>query len=64
MNKRMKRAIALALCLAATMMTLAGCGKHTCDLCGDKASCKKYEILGQKVYICNNCQDELSSWYY
>ena len=57
MKKRM-----LAILLAAMMiLSLAGCGKFTCDLCGQEKSGKKHTetLFGQKITYCNDCYKEL-----
>lgn len=59
--KKGKRFIAAALLLTAAL-SLAACGKkQQCDLCGETKSGKTHTILGEKVFICNDCYDEMNS---
>ena len=57
----MKKKMLAALLAAFMVLSLAGCGKFTCDLCGKEKSGKKHteEVFGQKVTICNDCYKDL-----
>ena len=56
----MKRIVALLLAVL-MVFTLAACaGKTTCDICGEKKKCDTIEVLGQKVKICKDCQNEIA----
>lgn len=57
----MKKKMLAALLAALMILSLAGCGKFTCDLCGKEKSGKKHTetVLGQKVTICNDCYKDL-----
>jgi hypothetical protein len=38
-----------------------GCKKTTeCDGCGEKAKCSEYEVLGEKVWFCEDCEDDIN----
>lgn len=50
-----KKIMALVLGLLLVVTLLAGCGAHQCYLCGQTKSCKKAEVLGENVYVCNDC---------
>lgn len=54
----MKRKIAALLAMVVLAMTLAGCGKFTCDLCGEEKTGKQHtnEVFGT---ICDDCYKEL-----
>ena len=56
-----KKMLSLALILTLMMLTLTGCGKFTCDLCGEEKSGKSYtaSVLGEEVTICKDCKTEL-----
>lgn len=44
----------VALTLVASMV--AGCGKKVkCSICGETKSGKAYEVLGEKVDMCDDC---------
>ena len=54
------------LMLLATL--LCGCGKFTCDFCGEEKSGSKHtvEFLGEKIDICKDCKkglDELGNLF-
>mgnify|MGYP003295128670 FL=1 len=55
-----KRKLLVTVSMVA-MLLLAGCGKFTCDLCGEEKSGKSYtsEILGKKITMCKDCHKEL-----
>lgn len=60
-EKVMKKKIVAALLATITILSFAGCGKFTCDLCGEEKSGKKHEetMLGETVTICDDCYKEL-----
>lgn len=43
------------------LLTLTGCGKFTCNICGKEKSGKKYEeeMFGQKITICKDCYEDM-----
>lgn len=53
----MRKKILAAFLAVITLLSLAGCGKFTCDICSQEKSGKKYTetVLGQKVTICSDC---------
>ena len=57
----MKQKIAKLLLVTMLAGVLSGCTLAKCDLCGDTGVCDTVTILGEKVNICNDCQDEISS---
>ena len=59
--KKSKLTIVVMLLLV-TVLSLTACGsKKECDICGEVKSGKTTEILGEKVFICNDCRDEMNS---
>lgn len=61
--KRVKRVVAAVL-FSVMMLSLTACGsKHVCDFCGEEKSCKTKELLGQKIYVCNDCLDSMNSMF-
>lgn len=59
----MKKRVIAALLAALTILSLAGCGKFTCDMCGEEKSGKKHqtELLGEKITICDDCYKDLEA---
>lgn len=53
MRKRMMAAMLVVM----TTLSLTGCGKFTCDLCGREKSGKRYteKVFSREVTICNDC---------
>ena len=57
-EKVMKKRKFLAVLLATvSILSLTGCGKFTCDMCGEEKSGKKHEetLLGESITICDDC---------
>ena len=59
MRKKLSKVLAVASLTVVLAIGLTGCQKVECDLCGEKASCKSYELLGEKVNVCGDCQKDL-----
>lgn len=56
MKKRLVISLAVVTVLASAFV---GCGKKvTCEECGEKKTGKTYEIMGEKVDLCNDCYKE------
>lgn len=57
----MKRKVFALLLTMLMVLSLAGCGKFTCDMCKEEKSGKKYKttILDEKVTLCKDCHDDL-----
>ncbi|MDE6873135.1 MAG: hypothetical protein K2P87_01555 [Lachnospiraceae bacterium] len=53
----MKRKVIAALLATVTILSFTGCGKFTCDMCGEEKSGKKYqeELFGETITLCNDC---------
>lgn len=62
-EKIMKKKIVAILLAATTVLSLTGCGKFSCDICGQEKSGKKHTetMLGQEFTICNDCYKELEN---
>lgn len=61
-EKVMKKRKFLAVLLATvSILSLTGCGKFTCDMCGEEKSGKKHEetLLGESITICDDCYKAL-----
>ena len=60
-GKSMKKKVIAALLATVTILSFAGCGKFTCDMCGEEKSGKKHEetILGETITICDDCYKDL-----
>lgn len=58
-----KRTIGLVLVTILCITVLAGCGKKVCSICGEKKSGKTKTVLGEKVFICNDCTKEMEDLF-
>jgi len=58
----MKKIISL-VCVLALALSLAACGKFTCENCGEKKSGKQYtvEVFGEKAKVCKDCKAEIDA---
>ena len=56
----MKKKLVTLVLLVAMTLSLAGCAKSPCDLCGEEGRCKTYQnaSLGE-MDICSECADDL-----
>ncbi len=56
--KKFKKIIATLLVVLSFATLLAGCTKKTeCDICEEKSK----KIMGEKIWICDDCQDKLDA---
>jgi len=55
----MKKKLCVFLAMLMAVGSLAGCGKFTCDLCGEEKSGKKYVVKyeGEKATLCKDCKE-------
>ncbi len=51
----MKKLVALMLVGIISAFALVGCGSKECDLCGSTEGVEEYEILGEKLALCEDC---------
>lgn len=43
-------------------MGLAGCKKETeCSGCGEVKKCDSYEIMGEEVWMCDDCYEAIEA---
>ncbi len=60
----LKKIIALVLALLMIVVIMVGCSTtHECSICGEVKSCTKKTILGQDVYICDDCAKSINSLF-
>lgn len=59
----MKKRVVAILLTAVTLLSLTGCGKFSCDICGQEKSGKKHTetLFGQEYTICNDCYKVLEN---
>lgn len=58
--KKFKKIIATLLVVLSFATLLAGCSKKTeCDICEEVKKCNSKKIMGEKIWICDDCQDKL-----
>lgn len=57
----MKKLICLVLMTVTLAAMLCGCGKFTCDLCGEEKSGRQYtaELFGMEITYCSDCKADL-----
>ena len=59
----MKKVVSIILVIAMLVISALGlcsCGKTTeCDFCGEEKKCKAKFIVDEKVYVCDDCMDEV-----
>ena len=60
MKKRSVRLVALAMLVGMMATCFAGCGKKTCDMCGEKAKCETINFLGVEMNVCDDCMGKQS----
>ena len=57
MKKTLKALAVTGVVLVATM-GLFGCKEEReCASCGEVKSCDKYEVLGEEVWLCDDCHE-------
>lgn len=55
-----KRFLSYVLILVLCMTAFMGCSaKQKCSICGETKSGKTETLLGEKVFICNDCLKEM-----
>lgn len=61
----MKKRFLMLIVTLLSALLLTGCGKFTCDLCGQERTGKKYktEVLSHEVTICKECHDNIESLF-
>lgn len=59
----MKKKLIAAFLATVTILSFAGCGKFTCDMCGEEKSGKKHQekLLGETITLCDDCYKDLES---
>lgn len=55
----MKKRIISVLLIAVTALSLTGCGKYTCALCGQEKSGKSYKYEGET--LCKDCYNGIKA---
>ena len=60
--KKFKKIIATLLVVLSFATLLVGCSKKTeCDICEEVKKCNSKKIMGEKIWICDDCQDKLDA---
>lgn len=59
----MKKFVALLMLVIVVATLFCGCGKFTCDICGEEKTGRKYteEIMGEKISYCKDCKEDLEA---
>ena len=60
MKKKMITTVTVLFVLLAMLLT--GCKKiAVCDFCGEKGLCETGDVLGEEIYMCGDCLEELEA---
>ena len=60
--KKFRKVIATLLLVVSFATLLVGCTKNTtCDVCGEEGKCKKTKVMGEKVWVCEECKAGLDA---
>ena len=59
----MKKKLAVLFVSVMAVLSLTGCGKFKCDMCGEEKSGTKHEytLLGQDMTICDDCYEGIKA---
>lgn len=53
-----KKLLVLVAAVTVLLMGITGCKKEMeCEACGEVKKCDSYEILGEEVWMCDDCYD-------
>ena len=59
--KKLAKVLLVVGAVVVVALSAIGCRKTTeCDGCGKKASCAEYELLGEEVWFCRDCEDQIN----
>ena len=59
--KKFKKVLLVAAALVIVALSAVGCKKTAkCFYCGDEKKCEEYEVLGEKINVCGDCEDKYS----
>ena len=57
-----KKLLVVAATVAVLVMGITGCKKETeCSSCGEVKKCDSYEILGEELWLCDDCYEALEA---
>ena len=46
------------------MIVTTSCdAKRECDFCGEEKKCVEKTVMGESMYICDDCMDEINEFY-
>lgn len=67
MKKKLAKSLMLIGVLAMMTFGFVACSTTTCDICGEDKSCDTYDVLGEEINVCGDCENEIenyaSGWY-
>lgn len=53
-----KKFLVLVAVVSVLIMGITGCKKEReCDACGEVKKCDSYDVLGEEVWMCDDCHD-------
>ena len=57
-------AILSVLILSLSAIVFSSCdAKRECDFCGEEKKCVEKTVMGESMYICDDCIDEINEFY-
>lgn len=57
-----KKLLVLVAAVSVLVMGITGCKKETkCEACEEIKKCDSYEIMGEEVWMCDDCHDALEA---
>lgn len=57
-----KKLLVLVAAVSVLVMGITGCKKETeCSGCGEVKKCDSYEIMGEEVWMCDDCYDAIEA---
>jgi len=63
MKKVLSTVLAVVM-LASSAIAFSSCDtKHKCDFCGEEKKCVEKTVMGESMYICDDCIDEINEFY-
>ena len=53
-----------AIMLACSAFAMTSCGeKHECDFCGEEKKCDVRTVMGEEIYVCDDCTDKINDLF-
>lgn len=63
MKKLVSTVLAIVIFVSSAIV-MTSCGeKHECDFCGEEKKCDVRIIMGEEIYVCDDCVDEINNFF-